>query len=178
MASTGRGREQLTEAQLRQRYLTWRHSSERIAADFGCSSQYVRDRMRSAGIPLRPPGAAQPFFDVDALRGWCAAGLTLREMAEHLGRSPSGVVKLLKRHGLVTVRTRTKPDSQARAELAEIRRLHVDEDLPLTQVADQLGRSRAWVRAQLEAAGVPKREHRRGPLVRPDQLRALHHDQH
>ena len=92
MARSGRSREQLTDAQLRHRYLSWRHSADRIASDFGCSSQYVRDRLRAAAIPLRPPGSAKPFVDVDLdiLKGWCTGGLTLREMAEQLGRSQIG----------------------------------------------------------------------------------------
>jgi hypothetical protein len=179
MATAGRNREHLTDAQLRRRYLTWRHSADRIAADFGCSSQLVRDRLRSAGIPLRPPGSANPLADVDIdlLTGWCTAGLTLHEIAEQLRRSPSGVAKLLKRHGLATVNGRTKADGHAHAEIADVRRLYVDEGLHLTRVAQQLGHSRAWVRARLSAAGVPERERPDRIAVTPQQLRTWHHDQ-
>jgi DNA-binding CsgD family transcriptional regulator len=180
MATTVRSREQLTDAQLRRRYLTWRHSADRIAKDFGCSSQFVRDRLRSAGIPLRPPGSAAAFVDVDLdlLTRWCAAGLTLDEIADQLGRSPSGVAKLLRRHRLVTVNSRTKTDGQTRGEIADVRRLYVDEGLPLTQVAQQLGHSREWVRGRLAAAGVPERERPDQIVVTPEQLRRWHHDQH
>jgi DNA-binding CsgD family transcriptional regulator len=180
MATAALNRERLTDAQLRRRYLTWRHSSNRIADDFGCSSQFVRERLRSAGIPLRPPGSTVPFgdVDVDLLTGWCAAGLTLREIADQLGRTPSGVAKLLRRHRLVTVHSRTKTEDQTRAEIADVRRLYVDQGLPLTHVAQQLGHGREWVRARLAAAGIPERERPDQIVVTAQQLRSWHHVQH
>ena len=41
---------------LTDRYLTDRLTAEEIAELCGWSSQYIRDRLRDHGIPLRPPG--------------------------------------------------------------------------------------------------------------------------
>src|SRR5664280_2072143 len=51
-------RPRLTAEWLRRRYVAQRRSAQEIATETGWSSQYVRDRLRDHGIPLRPRGAA------------------------------------------------------------------------------------------------------------------------
>jgi AraC-like DNA-binding protein len=76
------------------------------------------------------------------------------------------------------VNSRTKTDDQIRAEIADVRRLYVDQGLPLTHVAQQLGHSREWVRRRLATAGVPERERPDQVVVTAEQVRSWHHDQH
>jgi hypothetical protein len=79
---TGADRTPLTAAFLRRRYVDDGLSSDQIGTETGWSSQYVRDRLRDHGIPLRPRGLGKPGLGHDQLQGWVDAGLAVREIAE------------------------------------------------------------------------------------------------
>ena len=58
---------------LTHRYLTDRLTAEEIGELCGWSSQYIRDRLRDHGIPLRPPGTHRRIrqtLDRDTLSSW------------------------------------------------------------------------------------------------------------
>ena len=74
------GRVELTAGYLRRRYVVDRLTATQIAVETGWSSQYVRDRLRDHGIPLRPWGLGKPRLGREQLQGWVEAGLTVPEI--------------------------------------------------------------------------------------------------
>jgi hypothetical protein len=82
-------RVELTARYLRRRYVG-NGLSAQIAAETGWSSQYVRDRLRDHGIPLRPRGLGKPRLGRDQLQGWVDAGLTVGEIAKRADYSTRG----------------------------------------------------------------------------------------
>ena len=164
MASSGRagrvdgqGRRVLTARWLRSRYLDQDRSADQIAAETGWSGQYVRDRLRDHGIPLRPAGSPKTInVEPAKLREWLDQGASIPEVAERVGFSPSGVRNLLRRAGLpsTTGPRRTAPDTSL---LEEVLRLYRDEGRSLEQVGAGFGHGPDWVKARLAAAGCPLR---------------------
>jgi DNA-binding CsgD family transcriptional regulator len=153
------GRPRLTGPWLRRRYVAQRRSAQEIATETGWSSQYVRDRLRDHGIPLRPRGAAASFPPVDAaaLAGWSAQALSLAEIAARTGYSPSGVRKLLHRAGLPSRAAGPVKSSPDPAELAEVVRLYRDEGRSLAAVGGAFGHGPDWAKARVHAAGLTVR---------------------
>jgi hypothetical protein len=83
-------RVELTARYLRRRYVVNGLTATQIAAETGWSSQYVRDRFRDHGIPLRPRGLGKPRLGRDQLQGWVDAGLTVGEIAKRADYSTRG----------------------------------------------------------------------------------------
>ena len=168
-------RPRLTAARLRRRYVEQRRTAQQIAAETGWSSQYIRDRLRDHGIPLRPPGAVAshpPPVDPAALAGWSAQGLTLAEIAARTGYSPAGVHNLLRRAGLPTRPAAPRTVRHDPAELAEVVRLYRDEERSLQDVGAAFGRGPDWAKARVQAAGLTIRPAgTRGTRLDVEQLR-------
>src|SRR6476659_6100940 len=88
---------------LTQRYLTDRLTAEEIGQLCGWSSQYIRDRLRDHGIPLRPPGTHRRIrrtLDRDTLTSWLHDGGTVQQISNRSGYTTSGIYKLLHQHQL------------------------------------------------------------------------------
>jgi len=69
---------------LTDRYLTDRLTAEEIGELCGWSSQYIRDRLRDNGIPLRPPGTHRRIrrtLDRDTLTNWLHDGATVQQIS-------------------------------------------------------------------------------------------------
>jgi DNA-binding CsgD family transcriptional regulator len=143
-------------------------SSDAIARQVGCSSQAVREQLRRSAIPLRPPGTSSPAtaaLTPEVLRDlYGRQGLAMAEIAARFGCSVSGVRKLLLRHG-IPVRSklgkRVRPDDPLSADV--LRRLYVDERLPIAEVARRLDTSRDKVALRLRRYGIPVRPGGREP---------------
>jgi hypothetical protein len=87
---------------LADRYLVDRLTAEQIGVLCGWSGQYVRDRLRDHGIPLRRRGTHPGLREVDrdTLAGWLRQGLSVRQIADRCGYSVTGVRRLLRRFEL------------------------------------------------------------------------------
>lgn len=140
---------------LHEQYVVRRRSSQDLAAETGWSSQYIRDRLRDAGIPVRPAGASKAAgLDPRQLAEWLAEGLPVAAIAERAGYSRSGVYKLMREHALTAV---PRPPDPAEEQLAtECGRLY-RQGLTLRAIARRVGRGEQWVRARVLDAGVPLR---------------------
>ncbi len=67
------------------------------------ASQYIRDRLRDAGIALRPAGSqgTKPIhLDRDTLTAMLGQGMTVAAIADRAGYGRGGVHKLLRKYGL------------------------------------------------------------------------------
>jgi AraC-like DNA-binding protein len=152
------GRPRLIASWLQRRYVEQRRSAQDIATETGWSSQYVRDRLRDHGIPLRPRGAAASLPPVDpALAGWSAQELSLAQIAARTGYSPRGVRKLLHRAGLPSRAAGPVKSSPDPAGLAEVVRLYRDKGRSLAAVGAAFGRGPDWAKARVHAAGLAVR---------------------
>jgi hypothetical protein len=150
-------RPELTAAWLRRRYVEERSSAQEIGAETGWSSQYVRDRLRDHGIPLRPPGAVAshpPPVNPAALAGWSSQWLSLAEISARTGYSRSGVRQLLRRAGLPTRPAAPRKAGHDPAELTEVVRLYRDQGRSLHDVGAAFGRGPDWAKARVRAAGL------------------------
>ena len=79
---TGDHRQPPTPQWLTDRYLTDRLTAEEIGELCGWSSQYIRDRLRDHGIPLRPPGThhrIRQTLDRDTLTTWLQNGVPVQQ---------------------------------------------------------------------------------------------------
>jgi len=96
---------------LADRYLVDLLTSEQIAVMCGWSAQYVRDRLREHGIPLRRPGthAGLQAVDRDTLDGWLRRGLSVDDIAGRSGHGVTGVSQLLRRFDLTPPRAAIPP---------------------------------------------------------------------
>ncbi|MGI8680783.1 MAG: hypothetical protein ACR2JO_01345 [Mycobacteriales bacterium] len=140
---------------------------------FGRGPDWVRARLVAAGCPIRPGGGAPVSgADLDELARWrVEEGLTIAEVAARAGRPAATVADQLRKAG-VLVERRRRPSE---LDPAALRKLYVDEQRTLSQVARLLGCSDDRARAGLLAAGVELRPPRQ-PRGRPP-LPALHKEQ-
>lgn len=127
-------------------------SSDQIGAETGWSSQYVRDRLRDNGIPLRPRGLGKPRLSRDQLQGWVDAGLTVREIAERAGYSTSGVHKLIGEFQ-IPVPERVRPPLAEQRLLDELAAKYA-QGQSLEALGVEYGHTADWVRVRLAQAGV------------------------
>ena len=169
--SAAAGRPGLTASQIQRWYVRERRRTHWIAAHTGWSSQYVRDRLRDAGILLRPAGSPKAgTVDAAKLAAWSAQGLSLSQIAAHTGYSPSGVFKLLAAAGLPTRSPRRPAGAVDPALLAEMPRLYRDEGRSLAEIGAVFGHGPDWARARVIAAGWSVRASR-APRWDLEQLR-------
>ena len=109
----------------------------------------------------------------DIVRLYVGDGLTLREIGDKLGVSRQTVCNILKDAGITAAQKAKKPAKRRTVEQdAEIRRLYVDEDIPIQEIAPLLGLPIATVSESLHAQNVSVK---RGGMasVRHPKLRRL-----
>lgn len=104
IATRGRGRRQapaaLTEAYLREHYLTRRKTMTEIAATLGTTVTTVSDHLDRFGIPARPAQAnRRRQLDTRKLQKLFTAGTSYRQMAAALGVSVGKVYATVGAHG-------------------------------------------------------------------------------
>lgn len=147
---------------LRARYLVDGLSTQLIAEQLGCSSQYIRDTMRRYGIPLRPRGGGAKSgqtISASQLAVMVTRGDSVAQIAALTGFSPSGVYKMLRRDQL-TLGRRATATAPVEADLREqIVHLYVTEQASVRSIATTVHRSSDWVRSRLIDAGVTLRTH-------------------
>src|SRR6478752_1085518 len=96
-------RQPLEPGWLAERYVVDKLTAEEIASQCGWSSQYVRDRLRDYGIPLRRPGTGSHLrlaLDREQLESMLQQGLSVKQISLRSGYSTSGVHKLIRQFGL------------------------------------------------------------------------------
>lgn len=164
-------RSALTATYLRRRYLLEGISANAIAAETGWSSQYVRDRLRDHGIPLREPGARKSRqLRRDQLQGWIQAGQSVKEIAARSGYSESGVRQRAARFG-IAIPERIRSPLASKRLLDELAAAYKAGE-SLAVLGTRYGHSNDWVQARLIDAGVAIRPAGRAPRVSPHDVRA------
>lgn len=172
--STGEGaaadRVELTARYLRRRYVVNGLTAAQIAAETGWSSQYVRDRLRDHGIPLRPRGLGKPRLGRDQLQGWVDAGLTVGEIAERADYSTSGVRKLIGEFQ-IPIPERVRPPLAGQRLLDELAAKYAGGQ-SLEALGAEYGHTADWARARLTQAGVAIRPPGSCRKITVDQVRS------
>ena len=116
-------RQPLQPGWLAERYVADMMSADEIAEKCGWSSQYVRDRLRDFGIPLRRPGTHSHLrltLDQRRLESFLQQGLSVTQISLRTGCSTSGVHNLIRRLGLTIPHTVEEPvDVRADPVVAE-----------------------------------------------------------
>lgn len=160
----------LSAGYLRRRYLIDGLTTQAIAGETGWSSQYVRDRLRDHGIPLRPRGATKlrPLTP-EQLRAWLDAGQSIADIARRSGYSTSGVHKMATQHQLA-IPERIRPPLASQRFLDQLARDYLAGD-SLAALAERHSRSTDWVRLRLVDAGITIRQGARPPKVAPQLVR-------
>ena len=161
---------------LTDRYLTDRLTAEEIGELCGWSSQYVRDRLRDHGIPLRPPGTHRRIrrtLDRDTLTSWLHDGATVQQISNRSGYTTSGIYKLLHQYELTVPEPPPRPPATQDPLIAELVRLYQHEHLSLAVIAQRYNHDPDWVKARLHRAGIPLRAPGRQAVVDPRRVRAL-----
>ncbi|HVA61633.1 MAG TPA: hypothetical protein VNG13_14020 [Mycobacteriales bacterium] len=147
----------LDPALLARWYVEERRSAGWIAAEVGRSSQYVRDALRAASIPLRPAGANKEVpVDAATLRRWYVdEGLSCAQIAARIRFSASGVAGLLARHGIPARRfAGSRPVVPDPGLVDTLRELHHQQRLPLVEVARRMGLSVDQVKLRMVRGGL------------------------
>lgn len=162
---------------LAQRYVADMMSAEEIAEQSGWSSQYIRDRLRDFGIPLRRPGTHAHLrltLDRERLESFLQQGLSVKQISLRTGYTTSGVHNLIRRLGLTIPPTVENP-AAARVDpvVAEIVRLYQDEHQSLATIGHRFNHDPDWVKARLRRAGVALRAAGRHRQVDPGRVREL-----
>ena len=161
---------------LTDRYLTDRLTAEEIGELCGWSSQYIRDRLRDHGIPLRPPGTHRRIrrtLDRDTLASWLHDGATVQQISNRSGYTTSGIYNLLHQHQLTVPEPPPRPPATQDPLIAELVRLYQDEHLSLAVIGQRYNHDPDWVKARLHRAGIPLRAPGRQAVVDPQRVRDL-----
>ena len=159
-----------------ERYVVDKLSTEEIAERCGWSSQYVRDRLRDFGIPLRPRGLQSHLrlpLDRSRLGSLLQQGLSVKQISLRSGYSPSGVHNLMRQLGLTTQPIESAAYGHTDPVVTEIVRLYQDEHQSLATIGQRYHHDPDWVRARLRRAGVALRPAGRQRQVDHDQVREL-----
>lgn len=78
---------------LHEHYVVQERTAQQLAQDTGWSSQYIRDRLRDAGIALRPAGSqgTKPIhLDRDTLTAMLGQGMTVAAIADQPATAAAG----------------------------------------------------------------------------------------
>lgn len=151
---------------LAERYQRQGQSADKIAAELGCSSQFVRDRLREFGIPLRPRGAPPPAGaerpSAELLRRlYVEEGKTLAEVGPLVGYSQGGVAKLLRSYGIPTrPRTGRRLSHDEQLSRERLAAMYQDEALSVAEIARRAGTTEDRVALRLRRYGIPLRRAR------------------
>lgn len=156
-------------------------SADKIAAELGCSSQLVRDRLREFGIPLRPPGALPQGAkrpNAELLRQlYVEEDKTLAEVGALVGYSSSGVAKLLRSYGIPTrPRAGRRLSHDERLSPERLAVMYHDEALSVPEIARRAATTEDRVALRLRSYGIPLRRLRTEPLEM-DLLEELYRNQ-
>jgi len=170
-------RQPLEPAWLAERYVVDKLSTEEIAEQCGWSSQYVRDRLRDYGIPLRPRGLQSHLqlpLDHGRLDSLLQQGLSVKQISLRSRYSTSGVHRLIRQFGLtIPPPVESAVYGHTDPVVAEIVRLYRDERQSLATIGQRYNHDPDWVRARLRRAGIPLRPAGRQRQVDHDQVRGL-----
>lgn len=136
---------------LRRWYETEGRSVTAIAADVGCVPQTVSAALTRHGIVARP-SAQRPagLDDKELLAGLRADGLSIEEIAERVGASPSATRAALTRHGLTANRRSRYPQLD---DVAALRR-KAGSGMSAAEIAAEIGCTSRAVRDAFARHGL------------------------
>lgn len=152
------GRRPPSREWLDENYVGRQRSTVQLADDTGWSSQYIRDRLRDAGIDLRPTGTRgtkRIQLNRDLLEAMLGQGMTVAAIAERAGYGPGGVYRLLRQHGLSTP-GRPVTELSTDPVTAECGQMYRRGD-SLRAIGHRFGHGQDWARTRVCAAGVSLR---------------------
>lgn len=137
-----------------------------VGARFGHGSLWARARVIQAGIPIRAPGRPSEMGWLGQLEQLVEQGLSTAQIAERVTRSPATVSQRLREAG----HTAARPPARPVPEAAVLRRLYVEQQHTIAEIAQLLGLPARRVSRGLVQAGIARR--RAGARVdRPGQVR-------
>ena len=147
-------------------------SLAKVAARYGRSSDWVESRLRGAGRQIRPAGR-RTVVDPDQLRGLLDAGRAVPEIAGELRCSQWAVLKVMGDRGWTGPPRRPRGPTRSgpvAPSAAVLRRLYVQEQRSIADIAAAVGSTDSRILAALKTAGIPRRsrsEANRGAPIDP-----------
>ena len=154
-------------------YLKQQLSLTDIGTRYGHGTQWVRDRLTAAGVTLRGRGDTTWKASLPDL---VRAGLTTAQIAAQVGRSSTTVLQALRAAGL-----RARQPRKPLPDPALLRRLYVDQQHSIAEIAERLGVPPRRISRALAAADIPRRPahtRRRVPSISATELRRLYQVEH
>ena len=152
-------------------------SVKEVALRVDRSPERVRELLRAAGIPLRPPPPRplppgyEPLSRELLVELYVTQGLTLAEVAERVGGRPARVAAALRRHQIPRrpppIRRLPGREPLTKELLTE---LYVNQRLSSVAIARQLGGDTSRVIKALKRFDIPARSHPRPGQIDPDAL--------
>ena len=132
-------------------------SQTQIAERIGCCQGTISNYLRKYGLVTRFQAIYNRRFDVisrDELKRLYAEGLTVKQIAERFGYSPSSIAKLMRKYGLAI---RTFGDYK-RIDISreKLEKLYA-EGLTTEEIGQRLGYSQSIVYNRMREYGIPLR---------------------
>ena len=130
-----------------------------IAARYGRSSDWVKSRLRGAGRQIRPAGR-RTVVDPAQVRGLLDAGRAVPEIAGELRCSEWAVLKVMGDRGWTGPPRRPRGPTRSgpvAPSAAVLRRLYVQEQRSIADIAAAVGSTDGRILAALKTAGIPRR---------------------
>jgi transposase len=167
--SPSKRRDDVSDDELRELYVTERLSAPDIAGRIGCGTTTVYHRLEELGIPRRSYSPAQVRPDRSELnRLYIEEGLSLRQIAAKFDVTAPAVAGWLRHDDIAARPARTPPVDVDRDAVVE----GYESGLSDLQLAEQHDCSTATIYRVLDQAGVPRRQ-RQPSLTREDLVDAL-----
>ena len=156
--------------QIKHLYYHEKKSGYEIAAIFDCSVGTIYNKMRQHGLPLRSISEAHsnrfgrdpkvPLDITEIVRLYFEERLSLVGVGERMGASGTTIREKLLKAGY-TLRTRyeiahlgVRPSKFTEADVSEMERLYVQEELPLQKVAERFNCPAVSVGNKLKERGI------------------------
>ena len=168
--------DQVTDDELRRLYVVEELDDDEIARRFGVATWAVTRRRRAGGIVRDRRRKIRPSPGAEVLAVRISDGKTVAEIGTEFEAPAATVRRWLDHVGIEYPRARPRrAASRVELDIAEIRRLYVDEELTAREVGARLGCSSRVVLRHLHDNAIPVRTpgpRRPGTRVLLEELRA------
>lgn len=143
---------------LRELYIDKGLSLREVADELGCSKRTVQRWMDNHGIPTDPSTHDQtgPWRDRETMvELYKERGLSIQQVADELGTAQGTIQSWLDKHDIETRESYKHTDFEWQDEKT-LRNLHLEKQIPASEIADAFGCSAGTIRNWLDEFGISR----------------------